>query len=388
MVFLGFGFGVTKESWYPDVKQTGTQFDLPPGLAPLQRHRNDIAVVQNLSNKFNNEAHWGSTFWLTGANRYAEPGQSFYNSVSVDQVAAEVFGKDTRFTSVQLGAEDAEESGHGPGLSLAWNRQGKPVAALNNPVVAYHRLFSEETTSLEERQAGLREKRSVLDAVLEDANGVRRGLSKNDTDKLNEYLQSIRDIETRLSKEETWLDKPKSKPSDPFEVPQGELLGYDEIKVMYDLIVAALQTDSTRVITYRQPVENLYRSLGVSFTAHNCSHYSPGGRMDASQLRDQKQSELLAYLLDKLKASSEPDGSTLFDHVCLTYGSNIHSIHYLDNCPTVVTGGGAGLKLGQHVVLPDNKTPLCNLWLTLLNGAGVPVKSHGDSNGTIPQLLA
>ena len=388
MLFLGFGFGVTRESWYPNVKQTGIDWELTPGLEPLARHKKDITLVQNLSNKFNNEAHWGSTFWLTGANRYAEPGQSFHNSVSVDQVAAEVFGKDTRFTSIQLGSEDADASGHGPGLSLAWNRQGKPISALNNPVHAYHRLFSDETTPLEQRQAELMSKRSVLDAVVDDAHSVARGLNKYDADKLDEYLQSIRDIETRLSKEEQWLDVPKVRPNDPVAEPSGELVGYEEIKVMYDLMVAALQADATRVVTYRQPVENLYRSLDVSFTAHNCSHYTEGQRKEASQLRDEKQATLLAYLIDRLKACQEPDGSTLFDHTCLTYGSNIQSIHYLDNCPTILTGGGAGIKLGHHMVMSDPNTPLCNLWLSLLQRVGVPVTSHGDSTGTIPELFS
>jgi hypothetical protein len=105
MIFLGFGWGVTRETWFPDVKQTGTDYTLPPGLAALARHQKEITVVQGCSNKFSNEAHWGSTFWLTGANRYAQPGQSFANSVSVDQVAAAQIGKDTRFASLQLGMD-------------------------------------------------------------------------------------------------------------------------------------------------------------------------------------------------------------------------------------------------------------------------------------------
>ena len=110
--------------------------------------------------------------------------------------------------------------------------------------------------------------------------------------------------------------------------------------------------------------------------------------MEVSQLRDQKQSELFAYLIDKLKASREPDGSSLFDHVSVSYGSNIHSIHYLTNCPTVITGGGAGVKHGRHLVMKDAKTPLCNLWLSLLRGVGVNVPSHGDSTGVIDELFA
>jgi hypothetical protein len=388
MVFLGFGWGVTKETWFPDRKKTGADWELPPGLKPLARHQKDLTVIQNLSNKFTNEAHWGSTFWLTGANRYGEPGQSFHNSVSADQVAAEVFGKDTRFASLQLSCENGEESGHGPGLSLAWDRRGKPVSGFNNPVVAFHRLFSDETTPLEQRQALLKQKRSVLDTVLEDADTVSRGLNKEDGDKLAEYLQSIRDIEVRLAKDEQWLDKPKPRPGGELQAPVGEVAGFEEIKLVYAMIGAALQADVTRVATYRQPVSSLLKSLKIPFSGHNMSHYGPGPRMEASQLRDVKQAELLAGLIDKLKSVRESDGSTLFDHTTLTYGSNIQSIHYLENCPTLVAGGGAGVKLGQHLVLPDPKTPLCNLWLTLLRGNGLDVASHGDSTGVIGELLS
>ncbi len=387
MIFLGMGFGVTRETWFPDVKTTGADYQLPAGLQPLQKHKSDITVIQNLSNQFTNDAHWGSTFWLTGANRYGEPGQSFHNSISVDQVAAEEFGKGTRFSSIQLGAEDAANSGHGPGLSLSWNRQGKPMAGLDNPVVAFHKMFADDNTPLAERQAKLKQKRSVLDTVTENAKSVGRGLTKTDTDKLDEYLQSIRDIETRLSKEEQWLDVPKVQPKDPIAEPKDGMTGVEEVKMMYDLMLAAMQVDATRVITYRQPVQSFIDSLGATISAHNMSHYSPGARREVSEARDKKHSELLAHFIDRLKASKEPDGSSLFDHVSLTFGSNINSIHYLTNCPTLVTGGGAGVQHGRHLVMDDPKTPLCNLWLSLLRGSGIEVDSHGDSTGVIDGLL-
>ena len=155
---------------------------------------------------------------------------------------------------------------------------------------------------------------------------------------------------------------------------------------MYDLLVAAMQVDATRVLTYRQPGGTSFiRSLGETISGHNMSHYSAGKRMEVSELRDQKQSELLAGLIDKLKATREVDGTSLFDHVSLCYGSNINSIHYLTNCPTVVTGGGAGITLGQHIV-KGKGTPLCDLWLTLMQGCGLNVASHGDSKGVIKEL--
>jgi len=387
MVFLSFGWGVTREDWFPDKTVTGAEYELPEGMKPLRRHKKDITVVQNLSNQFSSEAHWGSTFYLTCANRYAEPGKSFHNTISADQVAAEKLGLATRFTSIQLGCQDAENSGHGPGLSLAWNRQGKPLAGLDNPVAAYHKLFSDGKTPLAERQLMLNRKRSILDAVMEDAKDVGRGLGRQDADKLSEYLQSIRDIETRLSKEEQWLHVPKSRPATVPDEPQGEVAGFEEIKLMYDLMIAAMQVDASRVFTYRQPVESLLKSFGATITGHNMSHYTSGDRKVVSQTRDQKQSELLAYFIDRLKATREADGSCLFDHVSLSYGSNINSIHYLTNCPTIITGRGAGIQLGQHLVL-DSNTPLANLWLSLLRGVGIDAASHGDSSGIIKELFA
>jgi hypothetical protein len=212
---------------------------------------------------------------------------------------------------------------------------------------------------------------------------VQRGLTNTDKDKLGEYFQGIRDIETRLSKDESWLEIPKAKA--PIDEPEPGLKGREEIKVMYDLIVAALQTDSTRVMTYRMPGLSLLQSMNITLSAHNVSHYSPGERMQASQARDKVHSELLAGLIDKLKAIKEVDGSSLFDHVALAFGSNISSIHYLTNCPTVLTGGGANLKLGQHMVLPKD-TPLSNVWLTMLKGMGLDAERHGDSTGVVKEL--
>lgn len=383
MVFLGMGFGVTKETWFPSIEQTGTEYDLPEGLKPLARHRNDFTVIQGCANQFSNEAHWGSTFWLTGANRFAVPGQNMSNSISADQVAAQQLGQDTRFSSIQLNSSDGSSSGHGPGLSLAWNRRGKPVAGFNDPVQVFHKLFSADDLPLVQRQTAIAEKRSVLDAVRTEANRVSRGLTNTDKEKLEEYFQGIRDIETRLSKDENWLDIPKAKA--PLDEPDPGLKGREEIAMMYDLIVAALQTNSTRVMTYRIPGQTLLQSLDVTLSAHNVSHYSPGERMQASQARDKTHCELLAGLIDKLKATKEADGTSLFDHVALAFGSNISSIHYLTNCPTIVTGGGANLKLGQHLALPKD-TPLCNVWLTMLQGIGISAERHGDSTGVVKEL--
>lgn len=389
LLFLGFGWGVTEESWYPRIDQTGTAYDLPTGLKPLARHKADFTVVQGLWNKFSNEGHWGSTFWLTGANRYAQPGQSFHNSVSVDQVAAAELGRQTRFPSLQLNGSEPNitGSGHGPGLSLAWDVRGNPVGGLAGPLQLYHRLFSKDETPIEQQRSLLAQRRSVLDAVSENARDLKRGLNKTDSAKLDEYFQGIRDIETRLSKDEQWIGVPR--PQAPLREPQPPAAGFEEIRLTYDLMIAALQTDSTRVLTFRQPVNSLLASLDIKVHQHDMSHYHTvrGEKLDASERRDRAQSELFAGLLDKLKATKDADGSSLFDHVTVVYGSNLRTGHELSNCPTILAGRGTGLKLG-HNLKAAKDTPLCNLWLTLLQQSGLSVERHGDSTGPLKEVIA
>ena len=387
LVFLGFGWGITTESWFPDINQPGKDYKLPDGLVPLARHKADFSVVQGLWNKYSNEGHWGSTMWLTGANRFAEPGQNFHNSISADQVAAAKLGLATRFASLQLnGAENGEASGHGPGLSMAWDVSGKPIGGEKGPLEAYHRLFSKDTTPIEMQKAMLAQKRSVLDTVRENAKALRGGLGKEDGSKLEEYFQSIRDIETRLAKDEQWIGVPR--PDAPVPEPQQGLSGKEEIRVMYDIMIAAMRTDSTRVMTYRQPVSTLLTSIGIKVAPHDMSHYhsTMGEKLEASQKRDLTQSELLAGFIDKLKATKEADGTALFDHVAVAYGSNIRTEHNLDNCPTLLTGRGAGVKLGENIVVSKG-TPLCNVWLSLLHGLGVTPERHGDSTGVQKEVL-
>lgn len=387
MVFMGMGFGVTADKWFPSREQVGEGYDFPSVLKPLEKHRSDLTFIQNMMHRHSQDGHSGSTFWLTGANRYAVPGQSFHNTVSVDQVAAEQFGENTRFTSIQLCAKGAGNDGHGPGLSLAWNRHGKPVSGLDTPAAAFHRLFSDDQTPLAERQARLAEQRSVLDTVMSDAKSVQRKLSKSDNEKLDEYFQSVREIETRISKEDKWLDVPKKQPDPSVEEPSDSLVGYEEMGIMTDLMVAAMQVDATRVFTYRMPVDSVISSLGANISAHTMSHYSHGERREASEMRDEHNAKMFAGFIDKLKAAKEADGSSLFDHTALTMGTNLFSVHTLKNCPTLIAGGGAGFKHGRHLVMDDPKTPLCNLWLSTLKGCGVEAESFGDSTGVVNELF-
>ncbi len=386
-VFLGIGYGVTQETWFPSLEEPGSSYVLPEGLKPLERHRKAFSIVQGVSNKLSAEAHWGSTYWLTGANRYGDGSSSMHNSISADQVATAALGRDTRFASLQLNGSDPDLAGpgHGAGLSLAWDVRGKPMAGVNNPVALFHKLFSADGLPLERRQAALREKRSVLDAVGEELSDLKRGLNRRDHDKLEEYFQGIREIELRMAREEKWLAVPK--PAAPLREPAPGLEGVEEVKLMYDLLVAAFKTDSTRVATYRQPISNLLKSLSIKVAPHDMSHYSAGQRMEASQRRDQVQSELLAGFLDRLEAEKDTAGNSLLDSTVVVFGSNLRTVHTLESCPTLVAGRGAGFKLGHNLLLPRN-TPLCNVWLTLLRGLGIELERHGDSSGVVRELVA
>lgn len=384
VIFLGMGYGVTSETWYPDLSTPGYDYEVPESLQPLAKYKKDITVFQNLEHANSRDGHSGSTFWLTGADRFAVPGQSFHNTISVDQVAAAQFGDETRFASLHMNG--GSDNGHGPG-SISWNRQGKPIAGMPHPVAMYHKLFSADSMPLAQRQALLADDRSALDTVMSDARSITKGLTKSDKDKVDEYFQSIREIEIRIAKDEKWLTVPKKKPASPVKEPSESLEGIPEVEVAYDLMLAAMQVDASRVFTYRMPGDSFVSSLGSSYTVHNLSHH-PGSpeRTRDSILRDQKNGELLAGFIKKLKASKEPDGSSLFDNVTLTLGSNLRTVHSLNNCPTLVTGGGAGFKHGRHLVM-EKKTPLCNLWLSILQGSGVRASTFGDATGTIDDLF-
>ncbi len=238
------GFGVTKETWFPDVARTGADYKLSEGLAPLARHQSDITLVQGCSNQFTNEAHWGSTFWLTGANRYSVPGQNMANSISADQVVAEQIGQRHPLSPrIQLNGSESAGS-----RARTFAELGSGAANLLVAKTIRFRFFtsSSHPMTCHWNNAKPPSPKTVASWTLSslEARRVQRGLSKTDTDKLDEYFQGVRDIETRLNKDEAWLDVPKAKA--PLDEPGPGLKGKAEIEIMQDLIVAALQTDSTR----------------------------------------------------------------------------------------------------------------------------------------------
>ena len=385
-LMIGSGYGFTKESFFPTKAGKFSKIGLTQGLQPLERHQDDITVVSNLTNLGATNPHGGSTSYLTGANVNGTPGKKFHNSVSLDQVLAQKIGQDTRYSSLTL-SDRAKRDGHGPGLSLAWSDKGHPIPGVTNPVDLYHQLFGQSKETSAEREFRLSEKRSILDGVVADLKSSRRKLSKTDQDKLEDYLESVRQIEKSISREVEWAETPK--PNAPFKQPKDAMDGLEALKTFQRLMVAAFQTDSTRVITYRQPVDSILKSWEFNLGAHSLSHYNLDPlRREASKRKDAMFMELFAGMLDMFKNTQDVNGQNLFDSTLISYGSNLRTGHGLKGCPAIYTGGAAArLKKGEHIILPEEDTPLANYWLTLSREAGVDMDSFSHSTGTLKHLI-
>jgi len=384
LMFIGFPWGVTgHNNWFP--KSTGKNFQITKCLKPLEKHKDDLTLFKNISPLHNSHhPHNTLAYYLTCMN-FRKPKDGAYDLISCDQLAAEKLGKDTRYSSLQLSSLGGE--GAGAGLSLAWDKYGKPVPGYTDPVSLFNELFGDGKVTVEQRRQMINKERSIMDAFQDQSRSLEKKVSKTDKDKLDEYFTSIRHIEKTLAKTEQWIDTPKPKPGMP--APQKGLQGKAHIKAMYDLMVAAVQTDLTRVITYRQPINALLKELALS-NAHPINHHGGNSAMvEQSATKDIAQSELFSYMIDKLKTIKEFDGSSLFDNVILTYGSGVRMGHANINLQVIVTGRGKGkVKPAGYVELNENKRRLSNLWLTILQSAVLEVDKFSHSNGLVEEIRA
>lgn len=383
MVYVSFPFGVTEESWFPE-GGTGP-LKLSPGLAPLQRHLKDVSVIANLGNSTHNDGHAGCTTFLTCANLKRNPKLSFSNSVSCDQVAARYLGKETRFASLSLSAPT--EIGMGSGLSMSWDANGTAIPGLGNPVEIYNQLFGGKGTSVATQKERLQNQRSILDVIGEDAKSLSHVVSRSDSQRIDQYFTAIREIEKGISREESWVGK--SRPDAPFKPPERKVKGTSEISTFYNLMAAALQTDSTRVISYRQPLAALLDEITTKYSTHQISHYPNfDDRFEISQDKDKAQSKLFAGFLDHLADFEEADGSRLLDNCLIAYGVGTRKVHGQRNIPLISAGGrNVGMKQGQHIVHKPDVTPLANMWLTMFQAAGMPLDRFSESNDIVKGLL-
>ena len=383
LINLGFIYGITREnSWFP--VKAAKDYAITEGLKPLAKHKKDFTFFKNIDNPNAKDTHYSCTTLYTGANLTRTPGRAFHNSISSDQLAAKHLGKNTRFSSIELSADDS--NGTGPGFSLAWDADGKPIPGIKDPVELFDSLFGDGKMSLAERKEMLKNENSILDAIHEESKSIHKVISTTDRDKLDEYFQTIRHIETRLKKSEDWMNKPK--PKAPLTRPKSGLGGVSTIKAMYDMIVAAIQTDSTRVISYMQPLTSMFKELDIPFTTHQVSHHqNKPDTVSSAKLKDKTHAELLAYLIDKLKATKDIDGKTLFDNSVVNFASGVRESHNLRNVPAIITGGGGGkLRHQGYVELKEGKDRLSNLWLTSLKAANVPIEKFSDSTGIVEEI--
>ena len=395
--------GAVMDKWTPTA--TGKNFELSPILEPLAPFRDQLLVVSGLDNRpaLHREGepvagHGPITgAFLTGAHAKPTEGANVESGVSMDQIAARHFAKDTQLASLELGLEENDIAGAcDVGYSCAyinsisWRTPTTPLPVQNNPRAVFERLFGDsDTTETAARRARLLKEASILDAVTAKVARLQAKLGASDRNKLDEYLESVRDIERRIQKAEEQIDRDLPL----MERPSGAIPATFEAhcKVMMDLQVLAYQTDMTRVITFmisKELSNHTYPEIGVPEPHHPLSHHQERPESLEKLVKLQTfHMQMFAYYLEKLRSTPDGDGS-LLDHILIMYGSGMgnSNLHDPRNLPMLVAGGGSGrIDTGNHIRCPEG-TPLSNLFLTLLNKVGVPAENIGDSTGQIQQI--
>jgi hypothetical protein len=351
-------------------------------LEVLKEFRDDFTVISGLSHPEIESSHDSIFSFLTAAP-HPERRAGFRNSISLDQLAAEHIGGQTRFPSLSLSAE---------GFSLSWTRSGALVPSDCWPSSVFARLFLEgRPDEVQTQVRRLRDGQSILDAVGEQTKQIQNGVGAGDREKLDEYFTSVRELERRLVTAEQWSKKPKPKVD--AKQPQNIANSADLVgrtRLLFDLTHLALQTDSTRLITIMLLGTSLVPPIpGVSDGHHNLSHHG----QDPVKLKQLKTVELaklaeLRDLLAKLKQSKE-EGDSLLDRTMVFFSSNLGnaSSHSCKNLPVLLAGGG--FRHGQHLAFDGKDSPpLSNLYVTMLQRLGVEADNFGSSTGTLTSLQA
>ena len=380
-----------------NLDQVGRDFALKLIMQPLERYQDDLIVISNLAMRPDNTTGSGhatsNSTYLSGALAKDTRGADVSAGTTVDQLIAQKIGQDTPLPSMQLAIEDNSNMiGVCDGTSsctyldtMAWSDPDTPLPNQINPRVVFDRLFGNvDSTDPAVRAARLRRQGSILDSVLEKVDRLQGGLGTRDRAKLDEYLQSVREIERRIQNAES-----QGRELPVVESPAGIPVSYDEhARLMFDMQALAFQTDTTRVITFqigREQSGATYPQIGVSDSHHPISHHG-GDRNKIESLAkiNAYHASLFAYFLERLASMPDGDDGTVLDNVVTLYGSAISegNSHDVRNLPLLLAGGGGGrIASGRHVKYPDETQRLTNLQLTLLNTFGVPVEQFGDSTG-------
>ena len=409
-VFLYIPNGVNTLTW--QIETAGENYQLPASLQSLERHRSEITPISGLHHpNVLGKHHNCDKVWLTGAD-VPRDGGAFRNSVSIDQLIAEKQGVETRFSSLEMAV-----SGH----SLAWTRDGIQLPAERSVRNLFERLFGVEKEGKDAVRRRYQRRSSVLDVILNDAREMSRKIGAEDKSKLDEYLTAVRQVEIRTERADAWLDIPKPE-IDPVttanltrKVDQSQAGEY--FRLFYDLIVLALRTDMTRVITCMIGSEShglAIPEIGVVQTRHELSHHNG----DPEQMRRLTETdtflvETLSYFLDELKGVKEENDS-LLDRTQILWGSGMaygHS-HGNANLPLILAGGKSlGIEHGRHVDfnLPvigkydlsdakghyticsrpvDSDARFANLLLTMGQRAGLEIDRFQDSLTTVNDLVS
>ena len=402
-VRLGFVYhptGMIMEQYTPAAEGSG--FAFTPTLKPLEAYRDRLNVFTGLAQMNGralgdgpgDHAREGAT-WLTGVH----PKRSETDircGVSADQLAARELGKQTQLASLEVSLEPPSFAGTcdqnyscAYTNTVSWRSETLPMPMETSPRALFERLFGEgESTDPAARRAALKEQRSLLDYVTGSIDRLETKLGSSDRNKLSEYLEAIRDIERRIQKAELQsaemklpeMQRPSSIP-ETFE---------EQAKLMTDLQIMAWQTDMTRVLTFmygHAGSNRSYRAIGIADGHHSISHHQNDPEKIAKVAKiDQHLFSTFSYFVERLKATPDGDGS-LLDHSLVLYGSSLSdaNVHMHHNLPTLVVGGGGGMKGGRHLKYKEG-TPLNNLFLTMLNKAGVHAESFGDSTGELTNV--
>jgi hypothetical protein len=397
-VFCHFGLGLNGRDFTP--AETGTDYVITPILKPLESLRSRFTVISGLK-LTHSGGHTGDRTFLTGTNTRTAGAKL---RVSCDQELAAAVGRETRFPSLVLGIKRGTGFGGYYDQTLSWTPSGTPIPAENRPHVLFDQLFRPESAdTLDAREAEFIRRASVLDSLREEARRYSTSLGAADRQRLDEYLSGIRDLERRMQEEKDWLRKPKPNVA---ALDFGKEQGLDPDKsgleyrryqrLMYEVIAIALQTNSTRVVSYMARMDGsdgtgAWRDQGNPYNYHEMTHHGE----DPDKLKWFTQADIWymedwAWFLNKLQSISEGDG-TLLDHTLVAWGSSGGSInaHHNHHLPTMLAGGaGLGIRHRGHIVREDVR--LGNLWATFFDRLQVPLPQNfqgGEADGLISELV-
>ena len=394
-VYIPMGSHIT--SWTPP-GESGALGELSPTLSPLESMKPHITVLSNmeLKNAYPGTHATSNAAFLSAAKAKWTESSDYYLGTTVDQIAAKQMGQETQLPSLELAMDLMEVVGQCDNgyacvyqNNLSWSSPTTPLPSEAHPRVVFERLFGEGGSSAE-RRAALMKRASLLDWVREDIARLQKQLGASDRTKVNQYLETVREVERRIQKAEAQtIDSALPDLERPVGVPAEYA---EHAKLMFDLQVLALQGDITRVITFqlaRETSNRSYTEIGVIDPHHPLTHNGGDPEKLAKVAKiNQFHVSLFAYYLEKLAAVADGDG-TLLDHSLILYGSGMGNpnIHDHVNLPIIVAGGSAGKARGGRHIKYGEPMPLANLHLTMLDAAGVRLDKFADSTGTIDMLL-